>query len=92
MNRNAICCTSKLTSDTDPHPCPRSCGRNGGQQLRHDWAEVRKPIRMRIDHNHAERERGNVLLIREIAVHRDQDIADGGGAAYQLSILRAGPS
>ena len=92
MNREALCCTSKLTSDTDPHPGPWNCSRNGGQQLTHDWAEISKPIRMRIDYNHAERERGDILLIGEIAVHRDKDIADGCGAAHHLPILRAGPS
>ena len=56
------------------------------------WPKVGYSIRKRVNDDHAKRQCGNILLIREIAIHRDEYVTDGCSPSHEFPILNAGPS
>ena len=62
------------------------------QELGYSWPKVRELIRVREKQNDRKRECGNILLKRNILVHRDENVARRGRTFHQGAVLEARPA
>jgi len=53
---------------------------DGLKEFNNDGQQIRHPVRWSVDHHHAEGEIGEVLLVLDVSIHRDEDIAHVAGA------------
>jgi hypothetical protein len=65
---------------------------NGPEHFTDKRQQIRHPVRRRVHDPYAEGEAREVLLLLDVAVHRDEDVALAAGALQEGAVLRAGPS
>jgi hypothetical protein len=65
---------------------------DGGEDRRHEWAQVLHAIGSGTDDDYAERERRDVLLELDTAVHCDQNVVIAPHPAQEFAVLDAGPT
>jgi hypothetical protein len=60
---------------------------DGAKQVGDDGHQILHAIRRHVDNDHTERETGDVLLVLDVPIHREEDVADIAGTSQERAVL-----